>query len=54
MIFYLCAAMTLISSTVSLGFSFQALFQAKTKDALAQNNAKYAISRSVVKGTRKM
>ncbi|GAD15650.1 hypothetical protein ABC628_09845 [Lentilactobacillus otakiensis] len=47
MIFYLCAAMTLISSTVSLGFSFQALFQAKTKDALAQNNAKYAISRSV-------
>lgn len=47
MIFYLCASMTLISSSVSLGFSAQALLQAKAASPSTRSNAQYAISRSI-------
>ncbi|KRM58611.1 hypothetical protein [Secundilactobacillus malefermentans] len=44
MAYYLCAAFTLISALVSLGFSIDAYHSAQPETALT--NAKYALSRS--------
>lgn len=47
MFYYLCAAWTAISATVSLGFSIEAYTKAKSRHDNALVNAKYATSRSL-------
>ncbi|WP_312025112.1 hypothetical protein [Listeria booriae] len=44
--YYLCAVFTLISATVSFGFSMEAYIKAKQAKNSALINAKYAVSRS--------
>jgi hypothetical protein len=45
--YYLCAAFTLISASVSLGFSVEACLRSKPQRGAASINAKYAASRSL-------
>lgn len=42
--YYLCAVFTLISATVSFGFSMEAYIKAKQAKNSALINAKYAVS----------
>ncbi|MDR1216272.1 MAG: hypothetical protein LBK25_06295 [Treponema sp.] len=45
--YYLCAVFTLISATVSFGFSVQAEIRSKSQKGAALINAKYAMARSL-------
>lgn len=45
--YYICAAFTLISATVSFGFSIAAYLNAREQNGSALTNAKYAVSRSL-------
>jgi hypothetical protein len=45
--YYLCAVYTLISATVSFGFSVEAYIKSKSQQGVVLTNAKYAMSRSL-------
>jgi hypothetical protein len=48
MLYYnLCAVFTLISATVSFGFSVEAYIKSKPQKEIALTNAKYAMARSL-------
>ena len=47
MYYYLCAVFTLISVSVSFGFSIDAYLKSRSEKGVANNNAKYALARSI-------